>query len=94
LTVVSPEYLLEAALSVGNRPVEYTAPRAGLLTVLTKFETCTVKIGKTMLGFPPITRKPIASGQYRVDIVCQNGINPPGQFVTINPNENAMVRIF
>ena len=94
LTVVSREYLLEAPISVGTRPVEYTAPRAGLLTVLTRFETCNVKIGQTVLGFPPISRRPIASGQYRVDIVCQNGLNPPGQFVTINPNEIAMVRIF
>jgi serine/threonine-protein kinase len=93
LRVVSREYLLDAAIPVAGKPIEYTAPAPGRLTVLTRFETCTVKVGDKLLGFPPITRLPIAAGQYRVDIVCQSGENPPGQFVTINPNETATVRI-
>jgi hypothetical protein len=47
-----------------------------------------------MLGFPPISRMQVAAGQYRVDIVCAGGTNPPGQFVTVAPNENATVRIY
>jgi hypothetical protein len=94
LRVISREYLLDAPISVSGKPVEYSAPAAGRLTVLTKFETCSVKVGEWMLGFPPITRLPVAAGQYRVDIVCQGGDSPPGQFVTVNANETATVRIF
>ena len=46
-----------------------------------------------MLGFPPITRMPVAAGQYRVEMECPDGKNPPGQFVTVNPNETQTVRI-
>jgi serine/threonine-protein kinase len=94
LRVVSREYLLDTPLAVPAKPFAYTAPPAGRLTVLTKFETCNVKVGDRMLGFPPITRLPIAAGQYRVDIVCQSGDSPPGQFVTVNANETATVRIY
>ena len=95
LRVVSSEYLLDTAISVAAKPVDYTTPGAGRLTVLTgKYETCNVKIGAKVLGFPPITRLPVAAGQYRVDLVCQGGTNPPGQFVTINPNETATVKIY
>jgi len=95
LRIVSNEYLLDTAISVASKPVDYTTPGAGRLTVLTgKYETCNVKIGSRVLGFPPITRLPVAAGQYRVDLVCQGGTNPPGQFVTINANETATVKIY
>jgi len=95
LRIVSNEYLLDTGISVAGKPVDYTTPGAGRLTVLTaKYETCNVKIGAKVLGFPPITRLPVAAGQYRVDLVCQSGTNPPGQFVTINANETATVKIY
>jgi hypothetical protein len=94
LRVTAREYLLDAAVAVGPKPVEYHTPGLGRLTVLTKYETCNIKIGEHMLGFPPITRQPIASGQYRIDIACPNGQNPAGQFVTVAPNETTTVRIF
>ncbi len=74
--------------------MDYQAPAVGYLTVLTKYETCNVKIGAKDLGYPPITRLPIASGQYRVDISCPGGQNPPGQFVTVAPNNTATARIY
>jgi eukaryotic-like serine/threonine-protein kinase len=93
LRVMSREYLLDAAVTVSGKSVEYHAPGIGRLTVLTRYETCNVKIGDRVLGFPPISRLPIASGQYRVDMACPNGQNPPGQFVTIVPNDVATVKI-
>jgi hypothetical protein len=94
LRVTAKEYLLDDAVAVGAKPVEYHAPGIGRLTVLTKYETCNIRIGEHLLGFPPITRQPIASGQYRIDVACPNGQNPAGQFVTVAPNETATVRIF
>jgi serine/threonine-protein kinase len=94
LRVVARDLMLDDAVTVSSKPVQYNAPPVGRLTVLTKFETCNVKIGDRMLGFPPITRMPIVAGQYRVDIVCQSGTNPPGQFVTVPANDTATVRIY
>jgi hypothetical protein len=94
LRVVSRELMLDSVVTVGNRPVQYTAPGVGYLTVLTnRYETCNVKIGERPLGFPPITRKAIAAGEYRVDLVCQGGANPPGQFVSITPNQTATLKV-
>ncbi len=93
LRIVSREHLLDAAVVASGRTVAYTSPPLGKLTVLTKFETCKVKIGERMLGFPPITRLPIVAGQYRVDIVCDSGNNPPSVFVTVGANETATARI-
>ena len=94
LRVTAGEYLLSDTLTVTGKPLEYSAPALGRLTVLTKFETCNVKVGERLLGFPPISRMQVAAGQYRVDIVCAGGQNPPGQFVTVAPNETATVRIY
>ena len=92
LRVVAREYLLDVPLVASGR-TSYTSPPLGKLTVLTKFETCKVKIGERMLGFPPITRMPIVAGQYRIDIVCDSGNNPPGVFVTVAANDTATARI-
>jgi hypothetical protein len=94
LRVVARDLMLDEVLNVTAKPVQYNTPSVGRLTVLTKFETCNVKIGDRMVGFPPITRMPIVAGQYRVDIVCQSGTNPPGQFVTVPANDTATVRIY
>ncbi len=94
LRIAAGEFLFSDSVTVTGRPLEYRTPALGRLTVLTKFETCNVKVGDRMLGFPPITRMQVAAGQYRVDIVCAGGQNPPGQFVTVAPNETATVRIY
>jgi hypothetical protein len=93
LRVVAREVMLDSPITVSGKGVQYSAPPIGRLTVLTKFETCNVKIGDRLLGFPPITRMQIVAGQYRVDIVCQGGNNPPSQFVTVPANDTATVRI-
>ena len=94
LHIVAPLYLLDTAIRVEGRQIDYQAPALGYLTVLTRYETCNVKIGMKDLGYPPITKLPIVSGQHRVDIVCPNGQNPPGQFVTVAPNATATARIY
>ena len=94
LRISAGEYLLNDTVTVSAKGLEYSAPALGRLTVLTKFETCNVKVGDRVLGFPPISRMQVAAGQYRVDIVCAGGTNPPGQFVTVAPNETATVRIY
>ena len=94
LRVSAPQYLLNTTIRVTGKPVDYNAPALGNLTVLTRHETCNVKVGDRVVGFPPITRMPVAAGQYRVDIECPNGQNPPGQVVTVAPNQTATARIY
>jgi hypothetical protein len=53
-----------------------------------------VRIGQADLGFPPISKLPVVSGQHRVDIACSDGQNPQGQMVTVQPNQLATARIF
>ena len=93
LRIVAKTVLLNDAVTVSGRGLDYRAPVLGNLTVLTRFETCNVKVNDQVLGFPPITRMPVAAGQYRVEMECPDGKNPPGQFVTVNPNETQTVRI-
>jgi hypothetical protein len=92
--ITSPQYHLDASFKVEDKPIDFQAPALGYLTVLTKYETCKVKVGPTDLGYPPITKLPIAAGQHRVDIACANGTAPPGQLVTILPNNTATARIY
>ena len=94
LRINASEHLLNASVKVSPKGVEYRAPAVGYLTVLTRHETCNVKVGDRVLGFPPISKLPVASGQYRVDIECPAGTNPPGQFVTVAPGEAATARIY
>jgi hypothetical protein len=93
LHVTASEYLLDAVIKAEGKQVDYQAPALGFLNVLTKYETCNVKIGAKDLGYPPITKLPIAAGQHRVDISCPTGQNPPGQMVTVTPNGTATARI-
>jgi hypothetical protein len=94
IRVVARDLMLDTAINVAGKPVQFTTPATGRLSVLTKFELCKVKVGERLLGFPPITNLPVVAGQYRVDIVCEAGTNPPGQFVTVVPNQTATVRVF
>jgi hypothetical protein len=94
LRISAPKFVLNVPLRVEGKQVEFQTPPLGYLTVRTNYETCSVMIAKQTLGYPPITRMPIVSGQHRVDMVCPEGTNPPGQFVTIAPNGEAVVRIF
>jgi eukaryotic-like serine/threonine-protein kinase len=94
LHLVAPDYMLDESLKIGDKRVSHLTPALGFLTVLTRYETCNVKIGAKDLGYPPITKLPIVSGQHRVDIVCADGQNPPAQIVTVEPNATVTARIF
>jgi serine/threonine-protein kinase len=93
LRIASKSVLLNESVTVGSRGLDYRVQPLGTLTVLTRYETCNVKVGDQLIGFPPITRMPVAAGQYKIEMVCPDGKNPPGQFVTVNPNELYTARI-
>src|SRR5262249_30232653 len=76
VSLVAPEYSLNQTVTIGDTDdhrVELQAPALGKLTIRSSQETCTVQIGGRLLGYPPVNNISIASGSYRVDIVCPNG---------------------
>ena len=85
--------MLNDTVRVASRAVEYQVPAPGFLTVLTNHETCNVKVGDTVLGFPPITKHPIAAGTYKIEIACPDGPSPPGTTVTVPSNGTETARI-
>ena len=93
LRVVSRQYMLNDSVRVANRAVDYQVPAPGFLSVLTNHELCKVKIGDTVLGFPPITKHPIASGTYKIEIACEDGPSPAPTTVTVPANGTETARI-
>jgi len=91
IRVRNPEYLLDASVRVDGKS-DYQAPPLGSLRVLTRYETCNVKVGAKDFGYPPVTAQLVA-GQYKVEVVCPGGQSPNSQFVTITPNNVTTARI-
>jgi hypothetical protein len=95
LRLVAPEYFLDRPVQVegpAGRRVELRAPDLGKVTIRSALETCQVRIGGRDLGFPPINNQPIASGTYRIDLVCPNGQNQFGA-ATISPGQTVIVKV-
>ncbi|MGQ0735251.1 MAG: hypothetical protein ACT4QD_16560, partial [Acidobacteriota bacterium] len=96
LRITAREVLLSTTVKVPTRGLDYEVPALGGLSVLTRHETCRVRIGDQLMGYPPIAQMRIAPGQYRVELVCPEEYpqKPPGQSVTVSSNQTATVRIF
>ena len=76
LRLVAPEYSLNQAVPIeenAERRVAIQAPALGRLTIRSSQETCTIKIGDRVLGYPPVNNVGIAGGSYQIDLVCPNG---------------------
>ena len=69
------DLLLDTPLSIDfQRPqAEITLPALGTLAVFSAVETCSVLVDGRDVGFPPISRKPLAAGSHAVAIKCQDG---------------------
>jgi hypothetical protein len=92
LRVSAPQYLLDHVVVAEGKSVEYQAPALGYLTVLTKYETCSVTIGSRDFGYPPFKQLALAAGQYRLDTMCPNGQNPLPLTATVPPNGQTTAR--
>jgi predicted Ser/Thr protein kinase len=95
VTARNRDMLLNAPLGIGfdRAQMEVTLPAAGVLTVFSAVETCTISVNGQNLGFPPIAGKDIASGNHTVTLTCPDSkgetqkINvAPGQRVTVTFN--------
>ena len=86
LSAVNADYLLNEALTIEfDKPEAQIAIRPlGELAVYASAETCSVVVDGRDLGFPPIARKPIASGPHTVTLKCRDG-KEESRKITIKP---------
>jgi hypothetical protein len=69
------EYLLDVPLRAESSSgrVTFTVPDPGRLSIRSPHETCTVFLGDTELGTPPIAERQVASGTHRIELRCPDG---------------------
>jgi hypothetical protein len=70
---------------------EYSAPGLGRIAVRAARGDCKAMIGKRDIGFGPWQPIPVAAGDYRVELVCNDGVNPFYQ-ITVTQGRTAEVR--
>jgi hypothetical protein len=88
VTARSRQMLLNMPLGVNfeRARADITVPAPGVLAVFSAVETCTVGVDGEDLGFPPIPRKDIASGNHTVTLKCPDGKGETRR-VTVAPGE-------
>jgi len=93
VTARSTENLMSMPVTVDfkQRRVEKTVPELGFLRVLSVNETCSIVVDNQDVGFPPIVRKPVASGAHTVMLKCQDGKGAQ-QKVTISGGQQSEVK--
>ena len=88
VTARSKAMLLNMPLGINfeRARADITVPAPGVLAVFSAVETCTVGVDGDDLGFPPIPRKEIASGNHTVTLKCPDGKGETRR-VTVAPGE-------
>jgi hypothetical protein len=88
VTARSREMLLNMPLGVNfeRARADITVPAPGVLAIFSAVETCTVGVDGDDLGFPPIPRKAIASGNHTVTLKCPDGKGETRR-ITVAPGE-------
>jgi hypothetical protein len=88
VTARNREMLLSMPLSLNfeRAQSEVTVPAPGVLAIFSAVETCTVSVDGQDLGFPPIPRKAIASGNHTVTLTCPDGKGETRK-VTVAPGD-------
>ena len=92
VTARSKDMLLSMPLAINfdRAQADVKVPEPGVLAIFSAVETCTVGVGGQDLGFPPIPRKAIASGNHSVTLTCPDGKGETRK-VTVAPGEKVTV---
>ena len=72
----SRPYFLNSSVEVrpkGAQRVQIQAPALGTLAVFSSVETCVIAVDGQEIGFPPVSRQEVASGNHSVAVKCPNG---------------------
>ena len=86
IRVRNPEYLLDASVRVDGK-TDYQAPPLGSLTVLTRYETCNVKVGAKDVRLPADDGCRSSPASTRLISSVPADRTPNGQFVTIDAEQ-------
>ena len=95
LRLVAPEVFLDHPVKIdGNADnrFEYSPPGLGRINIRAARGDCKAMIGKRDLGFAPWPPLQVAAGDYRVELICPDGLNPFQQ-VTVVQGRTSEVRI-
>jgi hypothetical protein len=95
LRLVAPDVMLDHPVkidgSAANR-FEYSPPGLGQINIRAARGDCKAMIGKRDLGYAPWKPVQVAAGDYRVELLCPDGLNPFQQ-ITVTQGRTAEVRI-
>jgi serine/threonine-protein kinase len=95
LRLVAPEVLLDHPVKIdgsADNRFEYSPPGLGRINIRAARGDCKATIGKRDLGYAPWAPMQVAAGDYRVELICPDGLNPFQQ-VTVVQGRTAEVRI-
>jgi serine/threonine protein kinase len=95
LRLVAPEVLLDHPMKIdgsADNRFEYSPPGLGRINIRAARGDCKATIGKRDLGYAPWAPMQVAAGDYRVELICPDGLNPFQQ-VTVVQGRTAEVRI-
>ena len=95
LRLVAPDVMLDHPVKINgstDNRFEYSPPGLGQINIRAARGDCKAMIGKRDLGFSPWPRLQVVAGDYRVELICPDGLNPFQQ-VTVVQGRTAEVRI-
>ena len=95
LRLVAPEVMLDHPVKIdgsADNRFEYSPPGLGQINIRAARGDCKAMIGKRDLGYAPWKPVQVAAGDYRVELVCPDGLNPFQQ-TTVTQGRTAEVRI-
>ena len=95
LRLVAADIMLDHPVKIAggdDNRFEYSPPGLGRINIRAARGDCRAQIGKRDLGFQPWQPVQLAAGDYRVELICPDGLNPFQQ-VTVVQGRTAEVRI-
>jgi serine/threonine-protein kinase len=95
LRLVAPDVFLDHPVKIdGNADnrFEYSPPGLGRINIRAARQDCRAMLGKRDLGYGPWPPVQVTAGEYRVELICPDGLNPFQQ-ITVVQGRTAEVRI-
>ncbi|HJU41756.1 MAG TPA: serine/threonine-protein kinase [Vicinamibacterales bacterium] len=95
LRLVAADFMLDHPVKIDggdDNRFEYSPPGLGRINIRAARGDCKAMIGKRDLGFGPWQPLQVVAGDYRVELVCPDGLNPFQQ-ITVVQGRTAEVRI-
>jgi serine/threonine-protein kinase len=95
LRLVAPELLLDHPVKIAggdDNRFEYSPPGVGRINLRAARQDCRAMIGKRDLGYAPWSPIQVVAGEYRIELICPDGLNPFQQ-ITVVQGRTAEVRM-